>query len=659
MRRAHRHTTQERKASDQASIALVGHHNVGKSVIFQKLTGMYATVSNYPGTTVEIMHGPATWAPAIHIIDTPGIVQLPAQSEDEEATSRVLLIEPLHAILQVGDAKNLQRTLLLTIQLAEMGLPMVLALNMMDEADTIGLSVDDALLSERLAFPVVPTVAIKNKGMQELRTALQSPQIAHLHINYPQEIEKALADILPELPRTGIRPRALGLLFLSGDHTAEKWIQEQIGKDKYFHLLDHRESLQLGLAEPLAVLIQRARLDYAEQLAAATSEAKGKGWRGFAHWLGRISTHPLWGIPILAIAFLAMYWFVGIFGAGTLVDLLEKGLFGKIINPWVIATVQRLVPIKFLSDLLVGQYGLWTMGITYALALILPIITTFFLAFSLLEDSGYLPRLAVMTNRLFRLIGLNGKAVLSMVLGLGCVTMATLTTRFLESKRDRLLAILLLALAIPCSSQLGIVMGMLASVSFSATLIWTAVVLAVFLIVGWLSSHLLPGERTTMLLELPPMRWPTLTNVATKTVARLQWYLKEVIPLFVLGAGLLFLMEKTGLQALLLRAGEPLVTHWLGLPAQSSSAFLLGFLRRDFGATGFFVMESQGLLSPIQVVVAMVTITLFVPCLASVLMIAKERGWRTTIIMMVVIFAVAFLTGGLLRMLLQAVGWGQ
>ena len=354
----------------------------------------------------------------------------------------------------------------------------------------------------------------------------------------------------------------------------------------------------------------------------------------------------------------ALYWFVGVFGAGTLVGLLEKNLFGQTLNPWITQTINQAIPLHWLADLLVGEYGLWTMGMTYALALILPIVTTFFLAFGILEDSGYLPRLAALSNRLFQALGLNGKAVLPMVLGLGCVTMATLTTRVLESKRERLLVTLLLALAVPCSAQLGVVMGMLATISLGAAMIWGGVVFVILLVVGWLAARLLPGERTSLLVELPPLRWPLFSNVLLKTLARLEWYVKEVVPLFLGGALLMFLLNLTGALDWLSRAGEPLVTGWLGLPPQASSAFLMGFLRRDFGATGLFVMQSQGLLTPLQVVVSMVTITLFIPCIASVMMIAKERGARTAIGMAVLITPLAMLVGGLLNRVLLAVGWG-
>lgn len=639
-------------------IALVGQPNVGKSVIFQALTGRYSTVSNYPGTTVEITRGAARDIPGVTVIDTPGVITLPPHTEDEFVTAKVLLNENLKAILQVGDAKNLRRTLMLTIQLAEMGVPMALALNMMDEAAERGVSIDHRMLEEQINVSVVPTVAIHGEGIQELIEETREASAHPFHLQYPEIFERTIEQIEALLPSCPISRRAIALLWISDDPIVHTWLKKHIDVDTFTKLQRINELLKNSLDEATSTIIFRTRFDFVDRLTKLVQRETGAGWQSFAATLGQFSIHPLWGMIILTFILYGMYWFVGVFGAGTLVGLMEEKLFGQIINPWVTDTISRLIPISFISDLLIGDYGLWTMGITYALALILPIVTTFFLAFSILEDSGYLPRLAVLTNRLFRTIGLNGKAVLPMVLGLGCVTMATLTTRVLETKRDRLLVILLLALAVPCSAQLGIVMGMLASVSFTATLIWMIVVLGALLMVGWIAAKVIPGERTSLLIELPPIRWPMISSVLTKTLVRLEWYTKEVIPLFLLGSVIMFTMDRIGLLAILTQIGEPLVKGWLGLPSEASSAFLLGFMRRDFGATNLFHMASHGLLSPSQVVVSMVTITLFVPCIAALLMIAKSRGWRTMIAMVAVIFPLAFLVGGVLNQVLRAIGWG-
>jgi ferrous iron transport protein B len=640
------------------SIALIGHPNVGKSALFQRLTGRYVAVSNYPGTTIELSHGPILAIPGTTVIDTPGVVTLPSRTEDEQVTARVLLDAPLRAIVQVGDAKNACRTLLLTVQLAEMGVPLILVLNMLDEAAARGVIIDHQRLASLLAIPVVPTIAVHGEGVEHITSAVQTVRPPDLYLAYASSVEAALAEIEPLLPASPIAPRALGLLWLGGDPAAAAWLRTRIDTLVFQHILACRDALARTCAEPPAVTIQRTRLRFVEQVLATTLHERA-GYTLLANHLGQLATHPFWGIPILIVVLYALYWFVGVFGAGMLVGLLENQLFGEIINPWVTEWIQHLIPLPLAADFLVGEYGLWTMGMTYALALLLPIVTTFFLAFGVLEDSGYLPRLAVLSNRMFRFLGLNGKAVLPMVLGLGCVTMATMTTRILESKRERLLVILLLALAVPCSAQLGVVMGMLASISLMATLIWAGMVAIILLVVGWLAARLVPGERSALIVELPPLRWPQITNVLLKTLARLEWYVKEALPLFLAGTAIMFALNAIGLLPWLIRAGQPLVVGWLGLPPEASAAFLLGFLRRDFAATGLFIMQAHGALSPAQVVVAMVTLTLFIPCIASVMMIAKERGARTAAALTGLIFPLAFLIGGLLNRALQATGWGQ
>ncbi len=399
------------------SIALVGHPNVGKSALFQRLTGQYVAVSNYPGTTVEVSRAMARAIPQTVLVDTPGVIAFPPHTEDEEVTTQVLFDEPLKAIMQVGDAKNIRRTMYLTIQFAEMGLPMVMVLNMMDEASERGVIVNQSLLSETLAIPVIPTIATRGKGIDELTKALQKARSPQFRLQYPQEIETALAEISIRLSDTPITARSLGLLFLSGDKIAMDWLRGHLNETTYMELGAIREKLQMYFIEPLTAVIQKTRVIYVNQTAAMTLVESGDDRNGFSSKLGQLASHSLWGTLILAVVLLAVYWFVGLFGAGTLVDLLEVNLFEGILNPWITTWVERLLPIPILVEFLVGEYGLWTMGMTYALALILPIVSTFFLAFGIMEDSGYLPRLAALSNRLFSFLGLNGKAVLPMVLG--------------------------------------------------------------------------------------------------------------------------------------------------------------------------------------------------------------------------------------------------
>jgi len=361
--------------------------------------------------------------------------------------------------------------------------------------------------------------------------------------------------------------------------------------------------------------------------------------------------HPVWGIPILLIILYLAYMIVGKFGAGTCVDFLEGVVFNGYINPFLIKVVNALIPIALIRDLLVGEYGLITMAVTYAIAIVLPIVGFFFIIFGLMEDSGYMPRLAIMVNRIFKTIGLNGTAALPMVLGLGCATMATLTTRILPGKKERIIVTLLLALAVPCSAQLGVIFGETSMISPKATLIWACVIVGVIFVVGFFSSLVIPGAKPDFILETPPIRMPKISNIFIKTIARLEWYLKEAVPLFMLGTFILFCLDKTGLLDVIENATAPIVVNLLGLPKEAAGAFIMGFLRRDYAAV---LVAKEGNLDPIQTLVALVTITLFVPCIANMFVMIKERGMKTALFIVVFIFAFAFLFGGLFNFTLRA-----
>jgi ferrous iron transport protein B len=293
------------------------------------------------------------------------------------------------------------------------------------------------------------------------------------------------------------------------------------------------------------------------------------------------------------------------------------------------------------------------MALTYAVAIILPITATFFIAFGFLEDSGYLPRIAVLTNGAFSKIGLNGKAVLPMVLGLGCGTMATMTTRILETNRERLIATFLIALAIPCSAQLGVILGMLGPYSIKVALWWIGTLLVVLLLAGTITSRVVPGNKADFFLEIPPMRMPRMGNIFMKTIGRIEWYLKEAVPLFILGTCILFVLDKTHMLTWIEDAASPVVVRFLGLPQEATAAFILGFLRRDYGAAGLFELSKQGLMNENQVIVSIITLSLFVPCLASFFMIIKERGTKTSLLMFSLITVFALLVGGGIHVVLS------
>ena len=654
-------TFQSGSSTENASrtIVLVGNPNVGKSVLFSKLTGKFVIISNYPGTTVEITRGQAKIGEeTFDLIDTPGVNELASRSEDARVTCDVLRDYPDALIVQVADAKNLRRALLVTLQLAELKRPMMLVLNIMDELDKSGGRIDIRRLSDILGIPVIPTIAVANTGIHLLEKHLPEARIP--------VITEAPADEEDPFPL----PAECG--------------------DDYSQNLGRMNRIN-GIIAQTYTMVRPHQPSFAQKL----------GW-----W----ATQPLKGIFLVILVLYFMFWFVGLFGAGTCVNFFEKVIFGRYISPWAIEAVDTLLPfphehekseslvslekplapsvyiplmansketlrpnykmapetvlstrqkvMKFFHDFLVGEFGLITMALAYGFAIVLPIVTTFFIFFSILEDSGYLSRLAVMVNKIFRGMGLNGKAVLPMVLGLGCDTMATMTTRILETRKERVITTLLLALAVPCSAQLGVLLAMLAKVSYKAACFWTLLMIAIGFLVGWLASKLHGGQTSDFILELPPMRKPEFANVAMKTVARLDWYLKEVIPLFALGTAILFFCDKLNLLTKISSFGEPLVTGWLGLPKETSAAFLIGFLRRDYGAVYLLdaATGANATLNPHQVLVAMITITLFMPCIATLFMIARELGTKTAAIITFFVFPFAFFIGGMVNIVGRYLG---
>ncbi|HYA26539.1 MAG TPA: ferrous iron transport protein B [Thermodesulfovibrionales bacterium] len=653
--REHKTLDKKAKGSQYERIALIGNPNVGKSVIFGLLTGKYVTVSNYPGTTVEVSHGNISLdGRKCLVVDTPGVNSLIPMSEDERVTRDILLQERPSLVVQVADSKNLKRTLLLTLQIAEMGIPMVLDLNMEDEARDRGIIINMQKLREILGVEVVTTIAPQRKGFKELRSSLFRPFLAQVKVQYPPIVEEYIGKLSALLPEGNISKRSVAVMILSGDESLKEWLATNLQADSIRETERLRDECQVKIRRDLGVVINKARLEVASEISGKViRHIAPEGGRVFS-LLGRMSMHPIWGIPVLLVVLFGLYEFVGVFGAGTLVNFFEKTIFGEYLNPMATKVVTLLVPLRIMQEMLVGEYGLITVALTYSIAIILPITATFFIAFAILEDSGYLPRLAIMSNKVFSLMGLNGKAVLPMVLGLGCGTMAVMTSRILEARRDRIIITFLLALAIPCSAQLGVILGMLSALSLKATVIWVSCILTVLFASGYLASKVVKGERTDFFLEIPPIRRPAIMNILIKTSGRVEWYLKEAVPLFILGTFILFLLHKLNLLMVLENVASPVVVNILGLPQKTTESFILGFLRRDYGAAGLFTMAEKGMLTHIQSLVSLVTITLFIPCLANFFMIIKEMGLRIAIFMAFIVFPLAFLSGGLLNWILTA-----
>lgn len=447
--------------------------------------------------------------------------------------------------------------------------------------------------------------------------------------------------------------RAIGLLLLQDDIQIKEIVKTKdlLAWNKIQEII---ETTKKNYSHPLEYVIAMRRQSEAAEIVFRVLKHKKVNHISFNEKLSYALMHPLTGIPVLLIVlYLGLYKFVGVFGAGVLVNFLESKVFGEYINPFVTSIITKIIPWHIIQDLFAGEYGVITLGIRYAVAIILPVVGMFFLIFAIIEDTGYLPRLSMLIDRIFKSIGLSGRAVIPIVLGFGCDTMATMVTRTLPTKRERIIATLLLALAVPCSAQLGVIMALLSGKP-SAILIWAVTIMFVFLLIGFLSAKILPGERPSFYMEIPPLRLPKIKNVLVKTYSRIKWYLKEVIPLFIFASLLIWAGQLTKLFDIIVNILKAPV-KLLNLPPETAKIFLYGFFRRDYGAAGLYDLNKQGLLNSNQLLVACVALTLFLPCIAQFLMNVKERGaWvgiGISLFILIFSFSVAFIVNLLLNSL--------
>lgn len=599
---------------NEKKLVLAGNPNVGKSVFFNLLTGLYVDVSNFPGTTVDISHG--RYKDYI-VIDTPGVYGVSSFNEEETVARDVILFADV--ILNVVDAVHLDRDLFLTKQLIDMGKPVIVALNLMDELRSNGIEIDLAELEKLLGVPVIPTSAVKGEGTDILLASIKKARVGNRN-------PKLLDYMKPYLEQVDSEAEAL-MIIEDDRHTAERHQLETPGLQEEIYM-ERRREVDTIVSKVLKETNQGA---------------------SFRTKLGRWMLNPVTGIPMLLAAMFIMYKIIGEFVAGTVVGITEETIMGGLYQPFIVSLLSPIFkPETFLGDVLLGEFGLLTMVPVYILGLLLPLIVGFYLLMAALEDSGYLPRIAALVDRTLVSLGLNGKAIIPIILGFGCVTMATMTTRILGSKREKIIATILLGLAIPCSAQLGVIIGLTASMSAKYVIIYIITILAVFVLTGTILDRLMPGESSHLLIDLPPIRVPQLKNVLKKTMQKTIMFLKEATPLFIYGALLISIMNYTQVLTSLVGILSPVTVGLLKLPKETAVAFIMGIIRRDFGAAGLTSIP----MSTVQTLVSLVVMTLFVPCIAAILVIFKERGFRDAMLIWLGSFAVAFAAGGILAHLL-------
>jgi ferrous iron transport protein B len=573
------------KRSGIKRILLMGNPNVGKSVVFSRLTGVHVIASNYPGTTVSYTQGfMRLGEKEAEVVDVPGAYTLEPTSEAEEIALKMLNTGDI--VINVVDATNLERNLNLTLQLLEKGIPMIVALNIWDDVGHRGIHIDLGRLEELLGVPVVPTVAVTGQGIKEL----------------VESIPRAAS---PQLPPSG--------------HD-ERWVT--IGN----------------------IIDQVQQVTHRHHT-----------------WLERLedaSVKPLTGSLIALAVLVGTFWAVRFIGE-SLIGYVFDPLFENLWTPVILRLSDLLSGYGFLHSTLLGSviggevnyvesFGLLTTGLYVPFAMVLPYIISFYLMLGLLEDIGYLPRLAILMDTVMHRLGLHGYAIIPTLLGFGCNVPAVLATRILESKRERFIAATLISIAVPCAALQAMVFGLVGERGGQYVAMVYGTLFVVWIILGFILNRLLKGFSPELLIEIPPYRLPLWQTVLQKLWMRVRGFLREAIPIILAAVLVINILYALGIFDAIANFTAPVITGLLGLPKEAVMALVIGFLRKDVAV---------GMLAPLaltseQLVVGSVVLAMFFPCIATFVVLLRELGITGMLKAAGIMVTVALLVGGLLNLIL-------
>ena len=566
-------------------ILLMGNPNVGKSVLFSRLTGVHVIVSNYPGTTISYTRGfMKLGEETVEVIDVPGTYTLEPASEAEEIALKLLNTGDI--VINVVNAINLERNLYLTLQLLERGIPLVVALNLWDDTKHRGIDIDLDKLRERLGVPVIPTVAVTGQGIKELVESIPQATSPHLPVSTRDQRWATIGSIIDQVQRI--------------THRHHTWLE---------------------------------RLEDA-------------------------SVQPLSG-GIIALAVLVSAFLVVRFLGESLIGYVLDPFFNHLWAPVVLKLSQLLGGGGFLHDIVIGKiaggeidfltsFGLVTTGLYIEFAVVLPYIVSFYLVLGLLEDIGYLPRLAVLMDTIMHRLGLHGYAIIPTLLGLGCNVPAILATRILESKRERFIAATLISIAVPCAALQAMILGLVGQRGGQYVAMVYGTLLVVWIILGIILHHTVKGFTPELLIEIPPYRLPPWQAMLQKLWIRAYGFLKEAVPIVLGGILVINVLYILGVFDAIANFAAPVVTGLLGLPKEAVTALVIGFLRKDV---------ALGMLAPLalsakQLVVGSVVLAMFFPCIATFVVLLRELGVVNMLKATGIMIAAALITGGILNLIL-------
>ncbi len=565
-------------------ILLIGNPNVGKSVVFNRLTGVDVISSNYPGTTIDYTKGYITIDGVRHeLIDVPGTYSLEPTCKAEEIA--VHLINSGDVIINVIDSTNLERSLNLTLQLIKLKKPITIALNLFDEAKHIGVSIDVKKLEEILGIACIPTCALTGEGINYLVESIKEARVSEFSFN-----------------------------------NRERW--SEIGK-----IIDK---------------VQEIRHKH----------------HSFAERLRDVSVQPLTGIPILVFVLFSMFVVIRVIGEN-IIRYIADPLFDNLWTPLMLQLSGYLSSNEFLRQLIVGgiagdtinygeSFGLLTTGLYVPLGVVLPYVFAFYTVLAILEDTGYLPRVAVMVDHIMHKIGLHGLSVIPMLLGFGCNVPGALATRILETRKEKFITATLMSIAVPCMALQAMIFGLLGKYGAKGIGIVFVTLVLVWFLIGFVLRKIVKGTSPEIFVEIPPYRMPYFPGLVKKIYIRLKWFIKEAVPFVLLGVLIANLMYTLGIIQFIGKYTGPLFVHVLGLPAEASGALIIGFLRKDL-AIGMLIPLDMSLR---QLVVASVVLTMYFPCVATFATLMKELGLKDMLKSVAIMLISTIIVGGILNQIL-------
>jgi ferrous iron transport protein B len=630
------------------TFALAGNANVGKSVIFNHLTGMDQIIGNWPGKTIDRAEGFLNFqGRTVRIIDLPGIYSFSTYSTEEIVTRQYIAHEKPDLVINVIDASVLERNLFFTFQLIELGANLVVALNQVDLAKKKGLVVDAKRLEKILGVPVIPTVAIKGQGLHEVlekcmkRVERKGKEKAS-RIEYGREVERRIGELVPVVEGLdlGYPSRFVAIKLLERDDEFWKLVGE---RDESVLVTARRliRELETIHREPSSSIISAERYHVANRITGEVQRLKRDKKATFTEKLDEVTTHRVWGYVIMILVMFSVFFLI--FTIGTYLSGFISGIFDSI-QPQGLDTTTQL-----LWEGIVG-------GIVAGITLVLPFVLPFYFLLAILEDSGYLPRIAFLLDSVMHKIGLHGKALIPLILGYGCDVPACFSCRIMETRRDRLIAAFVITL-IPCTARTVVILGLVgAYVGIQYAFALYIFNLALIFGLGRLAFKVVPGEPTGLIMEMHSYRMPSLKVVAKQTWTRTKSIITIVFPYYIIGGLVLAGLHMAGLLGPIGDAMSPITVGWLGLPALAGVLLIFGIVRKElvivmpaiiFGTTNLALI-----FTPVQMIVLALVTMIYVPCIATIIALKKEFGWKSTMYIVVFEILFAILLGGIVFRLL-------